>query len=248
MRNRIRALLNRKADAQSRRFEVVNSTDTNEATIYLYDVIDSYWGIAAADFVKELAGITATTIHLRINSPGGDVFEARAMATALRQHKAKVVAHIDGLAASCASWIALAADEVEITKGAFYMIHRSWSFAMGNANDLKETAALLEKVDNELVAEYVRETGSTEEQITMWLDSETWFTADEAVEHGFADRLAAEAAPKDQAAWDVSGFAHAPKDLLDRPRGTAPAPTKDETDHTHAQLARAFRTRERQYS
>lgn len=243
MRNRIRALLNRKADAQARRFEVVNSAETDEATIYLYDAIDAYWGIAAADFVKALAGITAATIHLRINSPGGDVFEARAMATALRQHKAKVIAHIDGLAASCASWIALAAAEVEIAQGAFFMVHRSWSFAMGNANDLRDTAALLEKVDNELIAEYVRESGATQEQITMWLDAETWFTAEEAVEHGFADRLAATDTAKDQTAWDVSGFAHAPKDLLDRPRA-APAVDHSEAEQRHAHLVRQHRIRE----
>lgn len=245
MRNRIRALLAKNLTVSAPRFEVVNDAEKAEVTIYIYDVIDAYWGISAAEFVKALAGVTADTIHLRINSPGGDVFEARAMATALRQHKAKVVAHIDGLAASCASWIALAADEVEIARGAFYMIHRSWSFAMGNAADLRATADLLEKVDEELVAEYVRETKASDEKVRAWLDAETWFTADEAVEHGFADRLAADA-PKDQTAWDVSGlFTHAPKDLLERPAKNAAA---TEAENTHAQLARVLRTRERQFA
>jgi len=244
MRDRIRALQN-KAGAPAARFEVKNDADSKEATIYLYDIIDAYWGVSAVDFVKEISGISAETIHLRINSPGGDVFEARAMATALRAHKAKVVAHIDGLAASSASWLALAADEVEISQGAFYMIHRSWSFAMGNAADLRKTADLLEKVDGELIAEYSRESGKDVEQVTAWIDAETWFTADEAVEHGFADRLAP-AAPKDQATWDVSGFAHAPKDLLDRPAKNAAAANEAEARHAH--LVRRFRAQERQFA
>jgi ATP-dependent Clp protease, protease subunit len=226
---------------------VVNKADGQdaEATVYLYDVIDPYWGIGAQQFCKDLAAIDASTIHLRINSPGGDVFEARAMATALREHKAKVIAHVDGLAASCASWIALAGDEVEIARGAFFMIHRSWSFAMGNAEDLKTTAGVLEKIDDELVAEYVRETKSGEEQLRAWINAETWFTADEAVEHGFADRLAPDA-PKDQTTWDVSAFAHAPKDLLERPANVAAAKTKAESEH--AQRVRGFRIRERQFA
>ena len=84
----------------------------NEATVYVYDVIDPFWGVSASQFVKDLAGLTQPLIHLRINSPGGDVFEARAIATAIRNHSSRIVAHIDGLAASAASYIATAAAEV----------------------------------------------------------------------------------------------------------------------------------------
>src|SRR4051812_6566576 len=77
----------------------------DEATLYVYDAIGGWFGLPAADFVKELNGITAGTIHLRINSPGGDVFEARAMATAIRQHKSNVIAHVDGVAASAATML-----------------------------------------------------------------------------------------------------------------------------------------------
>jgi ATP-dependent Clp protease protease subunit len=105
----------------------------DEATILLYDVIDPWWGVAAKDFIAALAGDHAPTIHLRINSPGGDVFEARAMATAIRQHKSNVIAHIDGVAASAATYIAvIAAKEVEMSDGAFFMIHQAWALAMGN--------------------------------------------------------------------------------------------------------------------
>ena len=95
----------------------VEGMDDEEASIYIYDAIGSWFGIDAQEFVRSLNSITANTIHLRINSPGGDVFDARAMITAVRQHKSKIVAHIDGLAASAATGLALAADEVEISEG-----------------------------------------------------------------------------------------------------------------------------------
>ena len=117
----------------------------DSATVLLYDVIDAYWGVSAAEFAKTLAGLDVATLNLRINSPGGDVFEARAMVAAIRGFKGKVVAHIDGLAASAASYLALAASEVRINDGAFLMIHKAWTLAMGNSEDLLATAAVLEK-------------------------------------------------------------------------------------------------------
>ncbi len=193
-----------------RRFEV--KAEAEEATVYLYDVVvsdDFFGGVSAQAFVKELNAITAPLIHLRINSPGGDVFAARAIEQAIREHKSKVVAHIDGYAASAASYVALAADEVVIAEGGFYMIHKAWTFAYGNADDLVETAALLEKVDDSLVTTYAKETGQTPEQIREWMAAETWFSAQEAVDNGFADRLA-EDAPK-ASAWNLSAYAKAPK-------------------------------------
>ncbi len=192
-----------------RRFEV--KAEAEEATVYLYDVIvsdDFFGGVSAQTFVKELNAITAPVIHLRINSPGGDVFAARAIEQAIREHKSKVVAHIDGYAASAASYVALAADEVVIAEGGFYMIHKAWTFAYGNADDLVETAALLEKVDDSLVTTYAKETGQTPEQIREWMAAETWFSAQEAVDYGFADGLA-EDAPK-ASAWNLSAYAKAP--------------------------------------
>ena len=103
-----------------------------EATVYIYDVIGGDWGgVGARDFVPQLVALDVDTIHLRINSPGGDVFEGRTIATALAQHPAKVIAHIDGQAASAATYVALAADEVEIAEGGFFMIHNAWTIAIG---------------------------------------------------------------------------------------------------------------------
>lgn len=191
-------------------FLTENAAD--EATIYLYDVIvnDSSWGgISAIDFVRELAAAQVGTIHLRINSPGGEVFAAQAMAQAVKEHPAKVVAHIDGLAASSASWLALSADEVHIASGGMIMIHQAMTYAVGNAKDMHATAAMLEKIDRVLVDLYVEATGQTEERIAEWMAAETWFSAQEAVDAGFASSIAT-AEAKNLKAWNLSSYANAP--------------------------------------
>lgn len=209
----------------ARRFEVVKAEAASEATIYLYDAIvatdeeAAWWGgVSAQSFVKEIRALEAEVIHLRINSPGGDVFAARAMEQALREHKARVITHVDGFAASAASYLALAGDEVEIAAGGFFMIHKAWTFAYGNADDLISTAELLTKIDDSLVATYATETGQEADQLREWMRAETWFNSDEAVQYGFADRVAASAV-KDTAAWDLSAYAHAPK--MQRPAAPA---------------------------
>lgn len=97
----------------------------DSTTVYVYDVIDSFWGISAADFAREINAITTPNILLRVNCPGGDVFEARAMMTAIGDHPAKFTAKVDGLAASAATALTLACDTVEMADGSFYMIHQA---------------------------------------------------------------------------------------------------------------------------
>lgn len=218
-------------------------TNGDEATLYVYDAIvsDDFWGgVSAQAFVKELVAIKAGTIHLRINSPGGDVFAARAMEQAIREHGSRIVAHIDGYAASAASYLALAADEVLIAEGGFYMIHKAWTIAFGNSEDLMDTAALLEKVDASLVATYAKETGQDSAQIADWMSAETWFNAEEAVNYGFADRIAADAV-KDAARWNLAAYAKAPAQPSAPAPEQAPAPVVD-TEH----LRRRLRLVERQ--
>lgn len=213
--NRLLQLLRDNARAEARqplRAEVKDG----EATVYVYDVIvaadsDADWwgGVSAESFVKELRDIDAKTIHLRINSPGGDVFGARAMEAAIREHPANIVAHIDGYAASAASYIAVACDEVEISQGGMIMIHNAWSCMCGNADDMRYMAGLLDKIDGTLVKTYAAETGCDPKRIKEWMADETWFNADEAVENGFADRVA-EAAPKASASWNLAAYSRAP--------------------------------------
>lgn len=204
----------------------------NEATLWLYDAIDDYWGINAGDFAKSVAALTADTIHLRINSPGGDVFGARAIVAALRGSGAKVIAHIDGLAASAATFIAANCDAVHMADGAFFMIHQASTFTWGNSADLRETASLLDKVDATIVNDYVRRTGLPEQQIRDWMAAETWFTAEEAKASGFVDQIVS-GQKVDNSAWDFSDCRNAPKALL-QPDGVPDSPPENPRNQTEA--------------
>jgi ATP-dependent Clp protease protease subunit len=221
--NHLAKLLADNRRAPQRRFEVKALAD-DSAEVFLYDAIVSdsaeaewFGGVAPEPFVAALRGITAGTIHLRINSPGGSVFGARAIEQALRDHPARVVAHIDGLAASAATFIAMAADEVVMAKGALFMVHKAWTMAFGNSDDLLATADLLDKIDGTLVQTYADRTKQTPALVEQWMAAETWFTAAEAIEAGFADRLADDHTQA-QAAWNLSAYAKAPKPA------TAPTP------------------------
>lgn len=196
------------------RSEVAGDT----ATIYVYDVIDSMWGVSAADVARVLAGITAPNITLRINSPGGDVFEGRAMMSLLVEHPATVTAKIDGVAASAASVLALAASSVEIADGGFYMIHKGWTFMMGNADDLRQTAGLLDKVDGSIIAAYAGKSGKAADEIETLMKAETWFTAQEAVDAGFADAImpTTNAGKATARAFNVAAYDNAPKALTEQ--------------------------------
>jgi ATP-dependent protease ClpP protease subunit len=218
------------------------AADGSETTIYVYDSIVAdeitaqWWGgVSAETLVPEIRNIKSGTIHLRINSPGGDVFAAQAISQAIRDTKAKVVAHIDGYAASAATVIATAADEVEISDGGFYMIHNAWTFAVGNSSDMKATAALLDKVDGTLAAQYAKKSGMPLDEVKAAMDAETWYTADEAVKAGLVDRIAPGA--KVDAKWDMSAYARAPK----------PAPeAKDEQDGAEEVATEEHRARQQQ--
>ncbi|GAB3388140.1 head maturation protease, ClpP-related [Lysobacter fragariae] len=215
----------------------------DEATVFLYDVIGYDWwtgdGVTAKQFAKDLQAINAKTLHLRINSPGGDVFEGRAMVAALQAHPAHKIAHVDGLAASAASFIAMHADEVEMTDGSFMMIHNGWTIAIGDRHAMQETAALLEKIDASIVDDYQHKTNANRDEIAQWMDDETWMTAAEAVDRGFADRVAgSEKDGKAKAsAWNVAAYDHPPAALA----ASEPAQPANEPDYAaeHAHRMRA---------
>lgn len=204
--NKLMNLIKNNLD-KPRKFEIKAQGDETE--IYIYDAIDSYWGVSAQSFVKELNQITSPNITLRINSPGGDVFDARAIATAIKNHKSNITAKIDGLAASAATYIALAADKVEMSEGAFFMIHKGWTFMMGNADDAREVADLLDKVDQSIANDYMKKTNQEMEQIEEWMSAETWFDAQEALDKGFIDAITDGETVNNQ--FDLSAFDNAPK-------------------------------------
>jgi ATP-dependent Clp protease protease subunit len=159
-----------------------------EATIYLYDEI-GFWGVELQPFVKDLNELTAKTIHLRINSPGGSVFDGTTMYNALKEHPARIVAHIDGLAASIATVIAMAADEVIAAENSFMMIHEPWSAMAGGADEMRKQADLLDKVGTMIAQVYTDRTGADEKVISGWMTDETWFTAEEAEAAGLVDKI-----------------------------------------------------------
>lgn len=165
-----------------------------EAEIMLYgDVGDSWFGgVTAKQFADDLKALgKVDTINLRINSPGGDVFQGLTIYRLLVDHKARVIVHIDGLAASIASVIAMAGDEIHISESAFLMIHNAWGLALGSAEDMRTMADLLDKTTASIRDVYVARTGKTADEITAWMNAETWFTAADALENGFATEVAA---------------------------------------------------------
>jgi ATP-dependent Clp protease protease subunit len=205
------------------------------AVLYVYDAIGP-WGVEAAPFVQAVRGLGAKKIELRVNSPGGDVFDARAMKNALEDFDGEIVAYVDGLAASAASYLMLAADEIVMGEGAFAMIHKAWGLTIGNADEHRAQAALLDKVDDTLVADYVARTGKGADDIRAKMAAETWFTAEEAVAFGLADRVAAPPKRKDKnkeasARWDLSAYAQPPAALI------APAPPPESPADPLALLA-----------
>ena len=143
-------------DNAKRERQIINlARNEAEATIYIYDIIDPYWGVSANSVIAELNQVAdAPVLHIRINSPGGNVFESRAIIEAIKRFAGQTIAHIDSLAASAATSIALACNEVEISDGGFFMIHNASGMAWGDKSDMRKTADLLEKVEGAIVAEY----------------------------------------------------------------------------------------------
>lgn len=192
-------------------YKISNKAAPDETTVYIYDEV-SWFGVQSEQFVKDLNAISAKTIHIRLNSPGGSVFDGTAIFNAIKQHKSRTVAHIDGLAASISSVIALAADEVRMSENAFFMIHDPWSIVIGNADTMREEAELLDKVKGTIAKTYMDKSGKTADEINDMMSAETWLTADEAKELGFVDEIEkAKTEDKAQATlFDLSVFANVP--------------------------------------
>jgi ATP-dependent protease ClpP protease subunit len=209
--------------------------DTTE--ILIYDEI-SMFGVSAKDFVTALRDVKTPNIRLRINSPGGDVFDGIAIYNALRAHPAKKTVHIDGLAASIASVIAMAGDEIVMADSAFMMIHDSWGMAIGNADELRALANTLEQIDGTIADIYRARTGKKADELRAMMDAETWMTASQAVDLKFAHRSEDAAEAKNAARFDLSGFKHPP---TVEPEPQAPEPPKANTELMKRRLALAER-------
>jgi ATP-dependent protease ClpP protease subunit len=167
------------------------SCKAGHADILLFDEIGQgmFGGVTASDFAKQLSALgKVEDINVRINSPGGDVFDGLAIYNSLKAHPAPVNVRIDGLAASIASVIAMAGDTVEIAETALFMAHNPWSAVIGEANDLRKMADTLDLIKGQLQIAYAR-SGKTADELSAIMDAETWLTGAEAVSAGFCDSL-----------------------------------------------------------
>lgn len=185
-----------------------------ELLIYT-DIGESWWGesLSAKDFSEQLKELgDLSLINVRINSPGGSVFDGLAMMNLLVHHQAQVHVYIDGIAASIASVIAMAGDKVIMGDSAMFMIHNPWSCAWGESKDMRKMADTLDKIKESLCAAYERRVNLERDALSELMDQETWLSADEAIAMGLADEKTeslAAAAMK----FDLSGFSNVPRGL-----------------------------------
>lgn len=168
------------------------SYDADSGEIFLYDEIGPpWWGlIDAAAVLEALKAIGKKTAHVRLNTPGGSVDEGIAIYNLLVEHKAGVITYVDSLAASMGSYIFQAGSERIISENAMVMIHDPWTIALGNATELRKAADVTEKYGQRMVPAYAKRSGKTDEEIIAVMTEESWYTGKEAVEAGFADRIA----------------------------------------------------------
>jgi ATP-dependent protease ClpP protease subunit len=202
---------------------VAAAEDADEATVYLYDEISWFWGITADDFAREVAALDVGRINLRINSPGGDVFDGVAIYNLLRSHRAEVHVIVDGLAASIASVIAMAGDTITMGAGTQMMVHDPHGVAIGGAEDMRSFADLLDKTAGEIAGFYTRKAGGTVAEWQAVMDAETWYTGPEAVAAGLAD--AAEGTATDEAVADYRRFDLRARGFRYSGRGASPVPS-----------------------
>ena len=204
----------------------IKAKANDTAEISIYDEI-GFWGVSAASFAQDLkdCGNNIKQINLHIHSPGGDVFDGIAIYNLLKNHPANVTVYIDGLAASMASVIAMAGNEVIMPENAMMMIHKPWGIQGGDAEDMRKYADLLDKVENTLIPAYANKTGKTPEELAEMLSAETWLNGKECVEQGFADKLAeplvAMASIKSRKLEDFEKMPNEIKNMLLKPQGNA---------------------------
>lgn len=184
------------------------------AEVHIFDEIGS-GGTTAKAFADEVKKIgNVSRINLRINSPGGSVFDGNAIYNTLRKHKASVHVEIEGIALSMGSVIAMAGDHISMAENALMMIHNPWGGAIGDADELRKTADVMDKTKQSILSAYVRKTGKPAEEISAMMDAESWFTAEEALEQGFVDEVTDQL--EIAASFDPTKFTNIPDNILKR--------------------------------
>ena len=171
-------------------FKAEAKADSLDITIY-GDIGESWWSdsTSAVDIEKTLKATSANVININLNSPGGDVFDGIAIYNQLKNHPAKIIINVDGLAASAASIIAMAADELIMNTGSMLMIHEASTWTWGTKLDIRKTLNALEGIDKSLADIYMTRYQGERSEIETMIANETWFTANEAVEIGLAHKV-----------------------------------------------------------
>jgi ATP-dependent protease ClpP protease subunit len=168
-------------------YRITNAADPDEAEVMLYDEVGGWYGATADQFIADLRGITSPNLRVRVNSPGGSVFEGIAIANALRSHPANVTVQVDGIAASIASVIAMAGDRIEMAPNTMMMIHDASGVCLGNASDMEEMAELLDLISDNIADAYASRAGGTRDEWRARMRAETWYLPEDAVTAGLAD-------------------------------------------------------------
>lgn len=213
-------------------YKIENKAD--KAEVWIYEMIGKdFWtgdGVTAKSFQKELSEIKSSQIDLHINSPGGEVFDGIAIYNLLKQHPAAVTTYVDGLAASIASVIALAGDKVVMAENALFMMHNPWGMKVGDADAMRQMADALDKVGGSIALAYTSKSGKSNDEIAELMNAETWLTAEEAKEHGFADEISEQmdmaACAKFVPVMAKAGFQHVPETIKDKKK----APTAKDAE------------------
>lgn len=209
----------------------------------IFDDIGAY-GVSAKNFLNDLRSVTGDEVAVEINSPGGDFFAGLAIYNGLRASGKKITVKVLGLAASAASLVAMAGDTIEMAENSFFMVHKTLADMYANADDMRETAEVLDKFDAGLVSIYAKRTGKSAEEITALLEAETWMSAQEAVDAGFATSVTPALAVKASYSEDrlpenvrLAFKAQAPAPVEPAPTAPveAPAPVFGETLASQAQ-------------
>jgi ATP-dependent protease ClpP protease subunit len=201
-------------------YQIRNAATGSAAEILIYDEIDSWFGVAAERLAREISALDDNReLTVRINSPGGNIYDGVAILNSLRAHPGKVTVVVDGIAASAASVIAMGGDEVVMSRNSEMMIHNGTAMAMGGAEDMRKMADRLEQVNANMATIYAERAGGTPEEWRATMAAETWYSAEEAVQAGLADRVDAkvDADRAVAAKFDLSAYAYAG-------RANAPAP------------------------
>jgi len=184
-------------------YNIKAEASSKSADVYIFDEIGAF-GVTAQGFIEEIKEYKDVPMNLHLNCVGGDVFEGMAIYNVLKKRTAKTTIYIEGIAASMGSVIALAGDEVIMAENSLFMIHNAWGGAMGEANEMRKTAALLDKISNEIADIYTKKTNLPYNKVQEMMDEETWLSADEAFNLGFVDSISD--AIKVAAKYDVSKF------------------------------------------